>query len=189
MSLTLTAEPAVIDGARSYAERSGMTLEAFVLAFLESVAFLESIEKRERERLRPAAFFADDRFPPQKPDGARERRLRRVARDTSPPRAGRNQETKRTEATSRNTPLASLSSFFASARFRHSPILRFMSGVSCPGVAFRPRDIGRETRKSQPIYEQLSIANYQIVNNCQLRILNNENLYCSPIDNYPKKRS
>ena len=27
MSLTLTAEPAVIDGARSYAEHSGMTLK------------------------------------------------------------------------------------------------------------------------------------------------------------------
>jgi len=40
MSLTLTAEPAVIDGVRSYAERRGMTLEAFVLAFLESVAFI-----------------------------------------------------------------------------------------------------------------------------------------------------
>ena len=32
MSITLTAEPEVIDGARSYAEHSGMTLEAFVLA-------------------------------------------------------------------------------------------------------------------------------------------------------------
>ena len=29
MSLTLTAEPAVIDGARSYAEHSGMTRGAF----------------------------------------------------------------------------------------------------------------------------------------------------------------
>ena len=44
MSLTLTAEPAVIDGARSYAEHSGMTLEAFVLAYLEAAA------RRERER-------------------------------------------------------------------------------------------------------------------------------------------
>ena len=34
----------VIDGARSYAEHSGMTLEAFVLAYLEATA------KRERER-------------------------------------------------------------------------------------------------------------------------------------------
>ena len=44
MSLTLTAEPAVIDGARSYAEHSGMTLEALLLAYLESVA------SRERKR-------------------------------------------------------------------------------------------------------------------------------------------
>ena len=36
MSLTLTAEPAVIDGARSYAEHSGMTLEAFVLVYLKT---------------------------------------------------------------------------------------------------------------------------------------------------------
>ena len=35
MSLTLMAAPAVIDGARSYAEHSGMTLEAFVLAYLK----------------------------------------------------------------------------------------------------------------------------------------------------------
>jgi len=42
MSLTLTAEPAVIDGARSYAEHSGMTLEALVLAYLKAIA------KRER---------------------------------------------------------------------------------------------------------------------------------------------
>ena len=44
MSFTLTAEPAVIDGARSYAEHSGMTLEAFVLAYLKAIA------KRERNR-------------------------------------------------------------------------------------------------------------------------------------------
>ena len=43
MSLTLTAEPAVIDGARSYAEHSGMTLEALVLAYLKAIA------KRERK--------------------------------------------------------------------------------------------------------------------------------------------
>ena len=42
MPITVTAEPAVIDGARSYAERNGMTLEAFELAYLESAA------KRER---------------------------------------------------------------------------------------------------------------------------------------------
>ena len=36
MSLTLTAGSAVIDDARSYAERSGMTLEVFVLAYLKA---------------------------------------------------------------------------------------------------------------------------------------------------------
>ena len=53
MSITLTAEPAVIDGARSYAEHSGMTLEAFVLAYLESVA------KRERERRKESFYNAE----------------------------------------------------------------------------------------------------------------------------------
>ena len=38
MHLILTAGPAVIDGARSYAERSGMTPEAFVLAYLKTMA-------------------------------------------------------------------------------------------------------------------------------------------------------
>ena len=57
MSLTLTAEPAIIDGARSYAERSGMTLEAFVLAYLESAA---KRERERRERTRPA--FLDVRY-------------------------------------------------------------------------------------------------------------------------------
>ena len=57
MSLTLTAEPAVIDGARSYAEHSGMTLEALVLAYLETIA------KRERERReRPRPAFLDVRY-------------------------------------------------------------------------------------------------------------------------------
>ena len=42
MPITLTAGPAVIDGARSYAERNGMTLEAFVLAYLESAARREN---------------------------------------------------------------------------------------------------------------------------------------------------
>ena len=57
MSLTLKAEPAVIDGARSYAEHSGMTLEAFVLAYLEATA------KRERERReRPRPAFLDVRY-------------------------------------------------------------------------------------------------------------------------------
>ena len=44
MPITLTAPPKVIEGARSYAEHSGMTLEAFVLAYLKTIA------KRERER-------------------------------------------------------------------------------------------------------------------------------------------
>ena len=57
MSLTLTAEPAVIDGARSYAEHSGMTLEAFVLAYLEAVA---KRERERRERSHPA--FLDVRY-------------------------------------------------------------------------------------------------------------------------------
>ena len=47
MPITLTAPPPVFEGARSYAEHSGMTLEALVLRYLESVA--ES-EKRRRER-------------------------------------------------------------------------------------------------------------------------------------------
>lgn len=38
MPLTLSASPQLVEGARSYAERSGMTLEALVLAYLESVA-------------------------------------------------------------------------------------------------------------------------------------------------------
>ena len=57
MSLALTAEPAVIDGARSYAEHSGMTLEAFVLAYLKTIA---NRERERRERPRPA--FLDVRY-------------------------------------------------------------------------------------------------------------------------------
>ena len=38
MPLTLTASPTVLEGARSYAERSGKTLESLVLAYLESLA-------------------------------------------------------------------------------------------------------------------------------------------------------
>lgn len=38
MPITLTASPNVVEGARSYAKRSGMTLEALVLAYLESLA-------------------------------------------------------------------------------------------------------------------------------------------------------
>ena len=48
MSITVTAEPAVIDGARSYAERNGMTLEAFVLAYLESAARREQTLREMR---------------------------------------------------------------------------------------------------------------------------------------------
>ena len=61
MSLTLTAEPEIIDGARSYAARSGMTLEAFVLAYLETAA------RQERKRCEPS--FADGRFQVTLPDG------------------------------------------------------------------------------------------------------------------------
>ena len=46
MPITFTVPPMIVEGARSYAEHSGMTLEAFVLAYLEATA------KRERERSR-----------------------------------------------------------------------------------------------------------------------------------------
>ena len=60
MPITLTAPPAVVEGARSYAERSGMTLEAFVLAYLEATA------KRERERREQdkAKWPGEVHFPP-----------------------------------------------------------------------------------------------------------------------------
>ena len=38
MPITLKAPSTVIDGARSYAEQMGMTLESLVIAYLESVA-------------------------------------------------------------------------------------------------------------------------------------------------------
>ena len=38
MPITLTAPPMVVEGAKSYAEHSGMTLEALILSYLESVA-------------------------------------------------------------------------------------------------------------------------------------------------------
>ena len=44
MPLTVTAPPTVFEGARSYAERMGMTLEALMLRYLESMA------KREHEQ-------------------------------------------------------------------------------------------------------------------------------------------
>ena len=53
MPITLTAPPTVVEGARSYAEHSGMTLEAYVLAYLESVA------KRERERRKESFYNAE----------------------------------------------------------------------------------------------------------------------------------
>ena len=68
MSLTLTAEPVVINGARSYAERKGMTLEAFVLAYLETAA------KREQNLYRQEAREMFDYLMAQKgsfPDGYR----------------------------------------------------------------------------------------------------------------------
>ena len=48
MPITLTASPAVVEGARSYAERNGMTLEAFVLAYLESAAKREQAPREMR---------------------------------------------------------------------------------------------------------------------------------------------
>ena len=62
MPITVTAEPAVIDGARSYAERNGMTFEAFVLAYLESAA------KRERGE-DVHAYFAEYDAVIRVPDG------------------------------------------------------------------------------------------------------------------------
>ncbi len=47
----------VVEGARRYAEHSGMTLEAFILAYLEATA------KREREkREHPRPAFLDVRY-------------------------------------------------------------------------------------------------------------------------------
>ena len=56
MPITLTAPPKVIEGARSYAEHSGMTLEAFVLKYLESVATNEQ-RRREREAREMFDYF------------------------------------------------------------------------------------------------------------------------------------
>ena len=58
MPITLTAEPAVIDGARSYAEHRGMTLEVFMLAYLESAA------KRERRDERLHGLRMEHEFSP-----------------------------------------------------------------------------------------------------------------------------
>ena len=76
MSLTLSAEPAVIDGARSYAEHSGMTLEAFVLAYLETTA------KRERERSRK--FVKVYGYSSSDFESPRSRALSRVADENAP---------------------------------------------------------------------------------------------------------
>lgn len=56
MPITLTAPPTVVEGARSYAEHSGMTLEAFVLKYLESVATNEQ-RRREREAREMFDYF------------------------------------------------------------------------------------------------------------------------------------
>ena len=51
MPITLTAPPAVVEGARSYAEHSGMTLEAFVLAYLESAAKNEQPQESKDDKI------------------------------------------------------------------------------------------------------------------------------------------
>ena len=53
MPITLTAPPMVVEGARRYAEHSGMTLEAFILAYLEATA------KRESEKCQ-SQFYNDE---------------------------------------------------------------------------------------------------------------------------------
>ena len=45
MPFTLTAPPTVVQGAKSYAEHSGMTLEALVLRYLESVTEAEQLRR------------------------------------------------------------------------------------------------------------------------------------------------
>ena len=47
MPFTLSAPPTVVQGAKSYAEHSGMTLEALVLRYLESVA--EAAQRRREQ--------------------------------------------------------------------------------------------------------------------------------------------
>ena len=53
MPITLTAPSTVIEGARRYAEHSGMTLEAFILAYLEATA------KRESEKCQSQFYNAE----------------------------------------------------------------------------------------------------------------------------------
>ncbi|MBR2117397.1 MAG: addiction module protein, partial [Afipia sp.] len=59
MPFTFTAEPMIVRGATSYAERSGMTLERLIVAFLETVALRE--QKREEDR-KPAFFRVGHRL-------------------------------------------------------------------------------------------------------------------------------
>ena len=56
MSLTLTAPPTIVMNAKSYAEHSGMTLEALVLRYLESVAEAEQ-KRREQEAREMFDYF------------------------------------------------------------------------------------------------------------------------------------
>ena len=56
MSLTLTATPTIVMSAKSYAEHSGMTLEALVLRYLESVAEAEQ-KRREQEAREMFDYF------------------------------------------------------------------------------------------------------------------------------------
>ena len=56
MSLTLTAPPTIVMSAKSYAEHSGMTLEALVLWYLESVAEAEQ-KRREQEAREMFDYF------------------------------------------------------------------------------------------------------------------------------------
>lgn len=53
MPFTFTAEPMVMQGAMSYAERSGVTLERLIVAFLEGIALRE----QKREATAKPAFF------------------------------------------------------------------------------------------------------------------------------------
>lgn len=56
MSLTLTAPPTIVMSAKSYAEHSGMTLEALMLRYLESVAEAEQ-KRREQEAREMFDYF------------------------------------------------------------------------------------------------------------------------------------
>ena len=56
MSLTLTAPPTIVMSAKSDAEHSGMTLEALVLRYLESVAEAEQ-KRREQEAREMFDYF------------------------------------------------------------------------------------------------------------------------------------